>query len=109
VVASCQPVHLHTDMLVPRRVGDGPLPVRLRVEVHAEGGIKVQFGSDAPVEHQPAAELPRRDREANPAGEPKLVVPAERLTLAETSTPSTVAPAWTSRREAQLGRLRREK
>jgi hypothetical protein len=108
VVASCQPVHLHTDMLVAeKKWGMDRCRYGYAWKSMLKAGIKVQFGSDAPVEHiNPLLSFHAAIARQNPAGEPQAGwFPAERLTLAETLHAFTVAPAWTSRREAQLGTL----
>jgi predicted amidohydrolase YtcJ len=108
VVASCQPVHLHTDMLVAeKKWGMDRCQYGYAWKSMLKAGIKVQFGSDAPVEHiNPLLSFHAAIARHNPAGEPKAGwFPAERLTLAETLHAFTVVPAWTSRREAQLGTL----
>jgi predicted amidohydrolase YtcJ len=72
-----------------------------------KAGLKVQFGSDAPVEHiNPLLSFHAAIARQTPAGEPKAGwFPGERLTLEETLHAFTAVPAWTSRREAQLGIL----
>jgi predicted amidohydrolase YtcJ len=108
VVASCQPVHLHTDMLVAeKKWGLDRCKYGYAWKSMLKTGIKVQFGSDAPVEHiNPLLSFHAAIARQNPNGEPKAGwFPGERLTLAETLRAFTVVPAWTSRREAQLGTL----
>jgi len=72
-----------------------------------KAGIKVQFGSDAPVEHiNPLLSFHAAIARQNLAGAPQAGwFPAERLTLEETLHAFTAVPAWTSRKEAQLGML----
>jgi predicted amidohydrolase YtcJ len=108
VTASCQPVHLHTDMLVAeKKWGMDRCKYGYAWKSMLKAGIKVQFGSDAPVEHiNPLLSFHAAMARQNPAGEPKAGwFPAERLTLEEALHAFTVVPAWTSRREAQLGVL----
>jgi predicted amidohydrolase YtcJ len=108
VVASCQPVHLHTDMLVAeKKWGMDRCKYGYAWKTMLKTGIKVQFGSDAPVEHiNPLLSFHAAMARQTPAGEPKAGwFPAERLTLEETLHAFTVVPAWTSRREARLGTL----
>jgi predicted amidohydrolase YtcJ len=108
VVASCQPVHLHTDMRVaeqkwgPERCRRGYLWKTMLRE-----GIRIQFGSDAPVEHiNPLLSFHAAMARQTPAGEPKGGwYPAEKLSLKETLHAFTAVPAWVSRKEAQLGTL----
>ncbi len=108
VTASCQPVHLHTDMLVAeKKWGMDRCKYGYAWKSMLKAGVKVQFGSDAPVEHiNPLLSIHAAMARQNPAGEPKAGwFPTERLTLEETLRAFTVVPAWTSRREAQLGVL----
>jgi hypothetical protein len=108
VVASCQPVHLHTDMLVAeKKWGMDRCKCSYAWKSMLKAGIKVQFGSDAPVEHiNPLLSFHAAIARQNPAGEPKAGwFPGERLTLEETLHAFTAIPAWVSRREATLGVL----
>jgi len=108
VVASCQPVHLHTDMLVAeKKWGMDRCKYGYAWKSMLKAGIKVQFGSDAPVEHiNPLLSFHAAIARQNPAGEPKTGwFPAERLTLEETLRAFTAVPAWVSRKEATLGTL----
>jgi hypothetical protein len=108
VVASCQPVHLHTDMLVAeKKWGLDRCKYGYAWKSMLKAGIKVQFGSDAPVEHiNPLLSFHAAIARQNPAGAPQVGwFPAERLTLEETLHAFTAVPAWTSRKEAQLGML----
>jgi len=108
VVASCQPVHLHTDMLVAeKKWGMDRCKYGYAWKSMLKAGIKVQFGSDAPVEHiNPLLGFHAAIARQNPAGEPKTGwFPSERLTLAETLRAFTAVPAWVSRKETTLGTL----
>jgi len=108
VVASCQPVHLHTDMLVAeKKWGMDRCKHGYAWKSMLKAGIKVQFGSDAPVEHiNPLLSFHAAIARQNLAGSPQAGwFPAERLTLEETLHAFTAVPAWTSRKEAQLGVL----
>jgi predicted amidohydrolase YtcJ len=108
VVASCQPVHLHTDMAVAeRKWGMERCRYAYAWKSMLQAGIRVQFGSDAPVEHiNPLLSFHAALARQNPAGSPQGGwFPSERLTLEETLHAFTVVPAWTSRREAQRGIL----
>ena len=108
VVASCQPVHLHTDMFVAeKKWGMDRCRYGYAWKSMLREGIKVQFGSDAPVEHvNPLlsfhAAIARQNAQGEPAGG---WFPVERLTLEETIHAFTAVPAWTSRKEGQLGSL----
>jgi hypothetical protein len=108
VVASCQPVHLHTDMLVAeKKWGLERCRYGYAWKSMLRQGIKVQFGSDAPVEHiNPLLSFHAAIARQSPAGEPQGGwFPAERLTLEETIHAFTAVPAWTSRTERILGSL----
>jgi predicted amidohydrolase YtcJ len=108
VVASCQPVHLHTDMRVAERKW-GPDRCRYAYAWKSmlREGIRVQFGSDAPVEHiNPLLSFHAAVNRQSLQGEPTDGwFPAERLSLKETIHAFTAVPAWVSRRESQLGSL----
>jgi predicted amidohydrolase YtcJ len=108
VVASCQPVHLHTDLWVAERKWGERCVRGYAWKSMLREQIKVQFGSDAPVEHiNPVlsihAAVARQDAKGAPAGG---WYPAERISLEETLHAFTAVPAWTSRREERLGVLR---
>lgn len=108
VVASCQPVHLHTDMLVAEtKWGLGRCRYGYAWKSMLQAGIRVQFGSDAPVEHiNPLLSFHAAMARQSLAGEPKAGwFPAERLTLEETLRAFTAVPAWVSRKETTLGTL----
>jgi hypothetical protein len=108
VVASCQPVHLHTDMLVAeKKWGMERCRYGYAWKSMLKQGIKVQFGSDAPVEHiNPLLSFHAAVTRQSPAGEPEGGwFPAERLTLEQTIQAFTALPAWTSRKEQVLGSL----
>jgi hypothetical protein len=108
VGASCQPVHLHTDMLVAEmKWGMERCRNAYAWKSMLRQGVKVQFGSDAPVEHiNPLLSFHAAIARQNPAGEPQGGwFPAERLTLEETIHAFTAVPAWTARKESILGSL----
>jgi predicted amidohydrolase YtcJ len=108
VVASCQPVHLHTDMLVAeKKWGMDRCAYAYAWKSMLNAGVKVQFGSDAPVEHiNPLLSFHAAISRQNPAGEPMSGwFPTERLTIEETIHAFTAVPAWVSRKEARLGVL----
>jgi hypothetical protein len=109
VVASCQPVHLHTDMLVAeRKWGMERCRTGYAWKSMLREGIAVQFGSDAPVEHiNPLLSVHAAMARQRPDGAPEGGwFPAERLSLEETLHAFTAVPAWVSRREDRLGVLR---
>ncbi|HSC71932.1 MAG TPA: amidohydrolase, partial [Candidatus Methylomirabilis sp.] len=108
VVASCQPVHLLTDMLVAeKKWGMDRCKYGYAWKSMLTKGVKVQFGSDAPVEHiNPLlsfhAALTRQSLHGEPEGG---WFPAERLTLEEVLHAFTAVPAWVSKKERELGSL----
>jgi predicted amidohydrolase YtcJ len=108
VVASCQPVHLHTDMRVAEQKWGERCRYGYAWKSMLKEGIRLQFGSDAPVEHiNPLLSFHAAMARQNPAGEPAGGwYPAERLSLEETLHAFTAVPAWTSRTEGRLGVLR---
>ena len=109
VVASCQPVHLHTDMLVAeKKWGMDRCRTGYAWKSMLKEGIKLQFGSDAPVEHiNPLLSFHAAMARQRPDGEPTGGwFPAEKLTLEETLHAFTAVPAWVSRKEDRLGALK---
>lgn len=108
VVASCQPVHLHTDMRVAERKWGERCVTGYAWKSMLREGIRLQFGSDAPVEHiNPLLSFHAAMARQTPAGEPREGwYPAERLTLEETLRAFTAIPAWSSRKEDRLGSLK---
>ena len=108
VVASVQPVHLLTDMPVAeKKWGMGRCRYAYAWKSMLTRGVRVQFGSDAPVEHiNPLLSFFAAVSRRSPKGEPKDGwFPAERLTLEETIQAFTQVPAWASRKEKDLGCL----
>jgi predicted amidohydrolase YtcJ len=108
VVASVQPVHLLTDMPVAeQKWGMARCRYAYAWKSMLREGIRLQFGSDAPVEHiNPLLSFHAAIARQSLAGAPKDGwFPAERLTLPETIRAFTAVPAWVSRKEARLGSL----
>ena len=108
VVASVQPVHLLTDRPVAeKRWGLTRCRYAYAWRSLLRSGIRLQFGSDAPVESiNPLlgfhAALTRQDLSGEPS---EGWFPDERLGLEEIIHAFTWVPAWVSRRENDLGRL----
>jgi predicted amidohydrolase YtcJ len=108
VVASVQPVHLLTDRPVAeKRWGLTRCRHAYAWRSLLGSGIRLQFGSDAPVESiNPLlgfhAALTRQDLSGEPS---EGWFPDERLGLEEIIHAFTWVPAWVSRRENDLGRL----
>ena len=108
VIASVQPVHLLTDMAVAeKKWGLGRCRYAYAWKAMLKTGVRVQFGSDAPVEHiNPLLGTYAAITRQSLRGEPKDGwFPAERLTLEETIHAFTQVPAWASRKEKELGCL----
>jgi predicted amidohydrolase YtcJ len=108
VVASCQPVHLHTDMWVAERKWGERCERGYVWKSMLREGITLQFGSDAPVEHiNPLLSFHAAIARQDPTGKPAAGwYPAERISLEETLHAFTAVPAWVSRKEDRLGVLR---
>ena len=108
VVASVQPVHLLTDMPVAeQKWGMARCRYAYAWKSMLNQGLRVQFGSDAPVEHiNPLLSFHAAVNRQSLTGDPKGGwFPAERLTLEETIHAFTAVPAWVSRKERELGVL----
>lgn len=108
VVASVQPVHLLTDRPVAeKKWGMARCRNAYPWKTLLDNGIRLQFGSDAPVEHiDPRlsfyAAAARQDLSGAPAGG---WFPQERLGLDAILHAFTGVPAWVSRTESELGSL----
>lgn len=109
VIASVQPIFLPTDWKVAeKRWG----PARCRSGGYAwktmlDSGIRVQFGSDSPVEpNNPIlglhAAVTRQNLQGEPAGG---WYPDQRLDLLESIKGFTQIAAWSARKENKLGSL----
>jgi len=108
VVASVQPVHLLTDMLVAeKRWGMDRYRYSYAWKSMLTAGIRLQFGSDAPVECiNPLLSFHAALTRQSSSGEPRDGwFPGERLGLEEVIHAFTQIPAWVSRKENQLGSL----
>jgi hypothetical protein len=108
VVASVQPVHLLTDMPVAeKKWGMGRCCYSYAWRSMLQMGIRLQFGSDAPVEPiNPLLSVHAAVTRQSLSGVPKDGwFPGERLTLEEVIHAFTQVPAWVSRKERQLGTL----
>jgi predicted amidohydrolase YtcJ len=108
VVASVQPVHLLTDMPVAeKKWGMDRCRHSYAWKSMRKAGIRLQFGSDAPVEAiNPLLSVHAAVTRQSLSGEPKDGwFPGERLTLEEVIHAFTQMPAWVSRKENQLGSL----
>jgi hypothetical protein len=108
VTASVQPVFTNTDWHISeKRWGPDRSRYAYAWKSMMEAGVRVQFGSDTPVEPiNPIlglrAAVLRTDLSGNPEGGWR---PEQRLTLAEAIDGFTQTAAWTARRETESGRL----
>ena len=108
LVASVQPVHLTTDWAIAdKRWGGSRCPKAYAYNSLLKNGVKVQFGSDAPVE--PAdpllsirAAVLRQDLAGRPEGG---WYPEERMALDDCLKAFSSTPAWVSRKENDLGTI----
>lgn len=108
VVASVQPVHLLTDRPVAeKRWGLDRCRYAYAWRSLLRAGIRLQFGSDAPVEAiNPLLSFHAAVTRQSLSGEPRDGwFPGERLTLEEVIHAFTQVPAWVSRKEQELGTL----
>ena len=109
VVASVQPVFTSTDWQVAeKRWGADRCRYAYAWKSLLDAGIALQFGSDAPVEPiNPVwglqAAVSRQTPDGHPPGGWR---PEEQISLEEAIRGFTALPAWTSRREADLGSIR---
>ena len=108
VMASVQPVHLSTDWATAeKKWGAARCRNGYAWRSLLRAGIRVQFGSDAPVEPiNPLlglqAAVTRKDSRGNPS---EGWFPEENLTLEESIRAFTSLPAWSSRKERFLGAI----
>ncbi len=108
VVASVQPVHLLTDMPVAeKKWGMDRCRYSYAWKSMLRAGIRLQFGSDAPVEAiNPLVSIHAAVTRQSLSGAPKDGwFSGERLGLEEVIRAFTQVPAWVSRKENQLGSL----
>jgi len=108
VVASVQPVHLLPDMPVAeKKWGMDRCRYSYAWRSMLRAGIRLQFGSDAPVEAiDPLRSVHAAVTRQSLSGAPKDGwFPGERLTVEEVVRAFTQVPAWVSRKEGQLGTL----
>jgi predicted amidohydrolase YtcJ len=106
VVASVQPVFAPTDWApANKRWGLQRCRSAYAWKSMLQAGLRVQFGSDAPVEPiNPIYGLHAAVTRQTPAGEPPGGwFPEQKLSLEESITGFTAAAAWSARRENSLG------
>jgi predicted amidohydrolase YtcJ len=109
IVASMQPIHATSDMLMAEAFW-GPERSRLAYALKAQldFGARLALGSDAPVESPNPflglhAAVTRRRTDGSPS--PEGWYPEQRLTLAQAWEGYTLGPAYAAYMEDRLGRL----
>ncbi len=106
VIASMQPIHATSDMLMADRYWGERTAYAYNPRLQLEHGARLAFGSDAPVEPlDPLLGIHAavtRERAGQPAGGWQ---PAAKLSLDETLLAFTQGPAYAARMEDRLGKL----
>ncbi len=108
VIASMQPIHATSDMLMADRYWGDRVRWAYAWRSQWEHGATLAFGSDAPVESPNPflglfAAVTRRRPDGT--GGPQGWVPQEKLTLRQALEAYTVGPAYAAGLESRLGRL----
>jgi predicted amidohydrolase YtcJ len=108
IIASMQPTHAPSDMcMADRLLGDRAM-FSYAWRMLLQGGVRLAFGSDAPVEnpnpfHGLHAAVTRRRADGSPG--PDGWFPEQRLTVQSALEGFTLGPAYASGREDRLGKL----
>jgi len=108
VIASMQPIHAPSDMLVAEHLLGGRAAFSYAWRTLAQHGARLAFGSDAPVESPNPfrglhAAITRRRADGSPG--PDGWFPEQRLTVREALEGFTQGPAFAAGMENRLGRL----
>jgi predicted amidohydrolase YtcJ len=108
VVASMQPIHATSDMLMADRYWGERSALAYAWRTQLGQGARLAFGSDAPVESPTPfwgmhAALTRRRADGSPR--PEGWYPEQKLTMAEALEAYTLGPAYAAYMEDRLGRL----
>ena len=108
VIASMQPVHATSDMLMADRFWGSRSALSYAWRTQLEAGASLVFGSDAPVESPNPfwglhAAVTRQRLDGSPG--PEGWVPEQRLSLLEALHAYTAGPAYAAGRENIQGRL----
>jgi predicted amidohydrolase YtcJ len=108
IVASMQPIHATSDMLMAEAFWGERSRLAYAWKTQLENGARLALGSDAPVESPNPfwglyAAVARRRADGSPSANGWY--PAERLTLAEAWAGFTLGPAYAANLENRLGRL----
>jgi len=108
IIASMQPIHVLSDMLMADRLLDDRAANSYAWRTLAHSGARLAFGSDAPVESPNPfwglhSAVTRRRADGFPG--PDGWFPEQRLTVREALEGFTMCPAYLSGMEHRLGRL----
>jgi hypothetical protein len=108
VVASMQPIHATSDMLMADAFWGGRAKLSYAWRTQLDFGARLAFGSDAPVESPNPfwglhAAVTRRRADGSPSTEGWY--PEQILTMAEALESYTLGPAYAANMENRLGRL----
>jgi predicted amidohydrolase YtcJ len=108
VIASMQPLHAPSDMLMAEQYWGGRSALAYAWRAQLESGAVLAFGSDAPVESPNPflgihAAVTRQRADGSPA--PAGWYPAQRLSLLEALSAYTYGAAYAANAEQRLGKL----
>jgi predicted amidohydrolase YtcJ len=108
IIASMQPVHAPSDMLVADRIIGERAALSYAWQTQAQHGARLAFGSDAPVEppnpfYGLHAAVTRRRLDGFPG--PEGWYPEQRLTVYQALEGFTLGPAFAAGMENRLGKL----
>jgi predicted amidohydrolase YtcJ len=108
IIASMQPVHAPSDMLMADRLLGDRAAFSYAWRTQLEHGARLAFGSDAPVEsanpfHGLHAAVTRSTKDGSPG--PAGWFPEQRLTVSAAFAGFTLGPAYASGMEDRLGQL----
>jgi predicted amidohydrolase YtcJ len=108
VIASMQPIHATSDMLMADRYWGERAALSYAWRTQLEHGARLVFGSDAPVESPNPfwglhAAVTRRRPDASPS--PAGWYPEQKLTLPEALNAYTTGAAYAANAEHRLGKL----
>ena len=108
VIASMQPIHATSDMLMADAFWGGRSRLAYAWRTQLDHGARLAFGSDAPVESPNPflglhAAITRRRADGSPSAEGWY--PEQKLTMPEAWEGFTVGPAYAAYMEDRLGRL----
>ena len=108
VIASMQPIHATSDMLMADRFWGDRARLAYAMKTQLDFGARLALGSDAPVESPNPfwglhAAVTRRRADGSPSAEGWY--PEQRLSMAEAVAGYTIGPAYAAYMEDRLGRL----